>query len=113
MIYLAGALGGDGLPRVHHHDPLPATHGRAQRHPGLDRRRRGGGQPLDRLIQRCGPDADAGWIVFCTFDGKGVTGGEGRYGIRRIEFRADHRDGGQGMGGCREDQQFYANSASI
>ncbi len=33
--------------------------------------------------------------------------------IKAIEFVADTDDIGQGQGGWREDQQYYANSAGI
>jgi DMSO/TMAO reductase YedYZ molybdopterin-dependent catalytic subunit len=33
--------------------------------------------------------------------------------VKGIEFAADTRDIGMGMGGCRGDQQFYANAAGI
>jgi DMSO/TMAO reductase YedYZ molybdopterin-dependent catalytic subunit len=33
--------------------------------------------------------------------------------IKAIEFVEDYRDIGQGQGGWREDQQYYANAAGI
>lgn len=33
--------------------------------------------------------------------------------VRAIEFVADYRHIGQGQGGWREDQQYYANAAGI
>jgi len=33
--------------------------------------------------------------------------------VRAIEFVADYRHIGQGQGGWREDQQYYAHAAGI
>jgi len=122
-----------------------------------------GGVPLTRVIEACHPSPRAKFIVFYAYDDKGVTEGEGRYGlfygtiplhlankpqtilalemngeplpvdygapvrlrvetqlgfkmvkwIRRIEFVESYGDIGMGMGGWREDQQYYANAAGI
>ncbi|MGH3707758.1 MAG: molybdopterin-dependent oxidoreductase [Pseudonocardiaceae bacterium] len=56
-----------------------------------------GGVPLSAVLELVGLRPQARYVVFYAMDDKGLTEGEGR----------------MGMGGWREDQQYYANAAGI